>query len=58
MLLNKAGMATLAQSVLASMPSYCMQHVWVPQGVCDQVDNEVKRFLSQGADNRDIHLVK
>ncbi|XP_057432117.1 uncharacterized protein LOC130724865 [Lotus japonicus] len=44
-LLNRAGKTTLAQSVLSSMSTYCMQHAWIPTGVCDDIDAAIRRKL-------------
>lgn len=37
-LLNKPGSMTLASSVLSSIPSYYMQVTWLPQNICDSID--------------------
>ncbi|KAA3487461.1 Retrovirus-related Pol polyprotein LINE-1 [Gossypium australe] len=40
-----AGRATLAQSVLLSIPSYFMQTMMVPKGVCDEIERIVRKFV-------------
>lgn len=48
---------TLAQSVLSSMSTYCMQHTWIPTGVCNDIDAAIRRFIWKGSRNHGIHLV-
>ena len=44
-LLNKPGRLTLASSVLSSIPSYYMQIVWLPQNICDSIDQTTRNFI-------------
>ncbi|GAU48983.1 hypothetical protein TSUD_245740 [Trifolium subterraneum] len=56
-LLNKAGRVVLANSVLSSLPSYHMQINWLPQGMCDDLDRTVRRFIWKGTGDTGMHLV-
>lgn len=57
-LLNKASRTTLARSVLASIPVYTMQNVWVLYSICSTLDASVRRFIwKNNNDGRGIHLV-
>jgi hypothetical protein len=56
-LLNKTGRLTLATSVLSSIPSYCMQINWLPQNICDSIDQMTRNFIWRGLNNKGIHLV-
>lgn len=56
-LLNRAGRYTLAQSVLSAMPGYIMSQVWVPQGVCNNLDSVVKNFIWKNRDGKGLHMV-
>jgi hypothetical protein len=56
-LLNKPGRVVLANSVLSSLPSYHMQINWLPQGVCDDLDRTVHRFIWKGTGDKGMHLV-
>ncbi|KAH1081996.1 hypothetical protein J1N35_021757 [Gossypium stocksii] len=40
-----AGRVTLAQSVLISIPSYFMQTMMVPKGICDEIERIVRKFV-------------
>jgi hypothetical protein len=40
-LLKKARKVTLAKSVLAAIPTYSMQQIWLPQSVCLGLDKMV-----------------
>ena len=44
-LLNKAGRLALANSVLSSIPSYFMQTNWLPQSICDSIDQTTRNFI-------------
>jgi hypothetical protein len=44
-LLNKTGRLTLASSVLSSIPSYFMQINWLPQSICDSIDQTTRNFI-------------
>jgi hypothetical protein len=56
-LLNRAGRLTLASSVLSSIPTYYMQINWLPQNICDSIDQTTRNFLWKGSNNKGIHLV-
>jgi len=56
-LLNRAGRLTLASSVLSFIPTYYMQINWLPQTICDRVDQTTRNFLWKGTNNKGIHLV-
>jgi hypothetical protein len=56
-LLNRAGRLTLATSVLSSIPTYYMQINWLPQNICDRIDQTSRNFIWKGTNNKGIHLV-
>lgn len=56
-LLNKPGRVTLADSVLAVVPSYNMQICRYPQYVCDRVDGTIRKFIWKGNGDKGMHLV-
>jgi ribonuclease HI len=56
-LLNRTGRLTLATSVLSSIPTYYMQINWLPQNVCDSIDQTTRNFIWKGSNNKGIHLV-
>jgi len=56
-LLNKAGRLTLASSVLSSIPTYYMQINWLPQNICDNIDQVTHNFIWKGNNNKGTHLV-
>jgi len=56
-LLNKPGRLTLASSVLSSIPSYYMQIAWLPQSICDSIDQTTRNFIWRDSNNKGIHLV-
>ncbi|KAK2418771.1 hypothetical protein QL285_040937 [Trifolium repens] len=56
-LLNKPGRVVLANSVISSLPSYYMQINWLPQGMCDDLDKTVRRFIWKGTGDTGMHLV-
>jgi hypothetical protein len=56
-LLNKAGRLTLASSVLSSIPTYYMQLNWLPQNICDNIDQTTRNFIWKGNNNKGVHLV-
>jgi hypothetical protein len=56
-LLNKPDRVVLANSVISSLPSYHMQINWIPQGMCDDLDKTVRRFIWKGTGNTGMHLV-
>lgn len=43
--LSLAGRVTLAKSVISAIPSYCMQTMLLPKGVCDVLDKLQRGFL-------------
>ena len=56
-LLNRSGRLTLATSVLSSIPTYYMQINWLPQSICDSIDQTTRNFIWKGTNNKGIHLV-
>ncbi|CAJ2643293.1 unnamed protein product [Trifolium pratense] len=56
-LLNKPGRLALASSVLSSIPTYYMQVSWLPQSICDSIDQTTRNFLWRDSNNKGIHLV-
>jgi len=56
-MLNKSGRVTLASSVLSSISSYCMQVTWLPQSICDSIDQTTHNFIWKNANNKGIHLI-
>jgi len=44
-LLSRSGRVTLAKSVVTSMPIYTMQNLWLPSGICDNIDAIVRSFI-------------
>lgn len=56
-LLNKLGRLTLASSVLSSIPSYYMQISWLPQFICDNIDQTTMILIWRGSNEKGIHLV-
>lgn len=56
-LLNKPGRLTLATSVLSSIPAYYMQINWLPQSICDSIDQTTRNFIWRGSNDKGIHLV-
>jgi hypothetical protein len=47
----------LASSVLSSIPTYYMQINWLPQNICDNIDQTTRNFIWKGNNNRGVHLV-
>ncbi|XP_057444772.1 uncharacterized protein LOC130737018 [Lotus japonicus] len=43
--LSLAGRVTLAKSVVASLPSYCMQTMLIPKSVCEKLDQLQRNFV-------------
>ncbi|KAG8495967.1 hypothetical protein CXB51_009247 [Gossypium anomalum] len=43
--LSLAGRVTLAQSVLLSIPSYFIQTMMIPKGLCDEIECIVRKFV-------------
>ncbi|KAA3474835.1 GTP cyclohydrolase 1-like [Gossypium australe] len=43
--LSLAGRVTLAQSVLLAIPSYFMQTMAIPKGVCDEIERIARQFI-------------
>ncbi|CAJ2628591.1 unnamed protein product [Trifolium pratense] len=56
-LLNKPGRIALASSVLSSIPTYYMQIAWLPQSICDSIDQVTHNFIWRDANNKGIHLM-
>lgn len=57
-MLNKAGKLCLVKSVLTSLPVYDMQVAWLPDMVCDKMDQACRRFLwSKDPSRKGWHLV-
>lgn len=56
-LLNKPGRLTLASSVLSSIPTYYMQTSWLPQSICDTIDQTTRSFIWRDFIDKGIHLV-
>jgi len=56
-LLNRTCRLALATSVLSSIPSYYMQINWLPQNICDSIDQPTRNFIWRGSSNKGIHLV-
>lgn len=56
-LLNKPGRLALATSVLASIPAYYMQINWLPESICDNIDQVTRNFIWKGTNDKGIHLV-
>ncbi|GKV26879.1 hypothetical protein SLEP1_g36097 [Rubroshorea leprosula] len=55
---NELGKATLVSSVLASIPNYFMQVMWLPSSVHKEIDKISRNFLwGSVVDQRKIHLV-
>lgn len=48
--LSLAGRVTLAKSIVAALPSYCMQTMLIPKGVCTKLD-QLQRSFVWGSDN-------
>nr|KYP43190.1 Putative ribonuclease H protein At1g65750 family [Cajanus cajan] len=44
-LLNKAGKLCLVKSTICSIPVYSMQTLWLPQAVCNRIDQACRRML-------------
>ncbi|XP_057747786.1 uncharacterized protein LOC130966983 [Arachis stenosperma] len=56
--LSLAGRCTLIQSILATIPSYCMQTMKIPAAVCQKIDKICKDFLWESSEGeRKIHLL-
>jgi len=56
-LLNRICRLTLATSVLSFIPTYYMQINWLPQNICDSIDQTARNFLWKGTNNSGFHLV-
>ena len=56
--LSLAGRVTLAKSALSTIPSYVMQTMKIPIGVCNKIDRICRNFIWGTNENRrKIHLV-
>lgn len=51
-LLNKPGRITLAKAILTSMLVYNMQFVWLPNGICDDIDRIIHNFIRHKGETR------
>ncbi|KAE8714784.1 hypothetical protein F3Y22_tig00110187pilonHSYRG00036 [Hibiscus syriacus] len=49
--LSLAGRVTLAHSTLLAIPNYFMQTIAIPKGVCDRMEQIVRRFIWGGTRN-------
>ncbi|KAA3469259.1 LINE-1 reverse transcriptase isogeny [Gossypium australe] len=47
--LSLAGCITLAQSVLLAIPSYFMQSLAIPKGVCEEIEKIARQFIWGGS---------
>ena len=47
----------MAKAVLTAMLVYHMQIVWIPQGVCDEIDQTITSFIWRRGGFRAINLV-
>lgn len=47
-LLSRARRVTLAKSIIAAIPTYTMQNLWLPDGICDSIDATVRNFVCGG----------
>ena len=57
--LSLAGRCTLINLVLAGIPSYVMQTVWLPQATCDALNKLNRNFLwGSTVDKRKVHQVR
>lgn len=52
--LNRNERATLAKSIFEVIPAYTEQNVWVPKGVCNNIDAYIRSFIR---DNPHTHFV-
>nr|KYP55962.1 Putative ribonuclease H protein At1g65750 family [Cajanus cajan] len=50
-LLNKAGKLCLVKSIISSIPVYSMQSLWLPQAVCNRINQACRRMLWAKLDN-------
>lgn len=56
--LSLAGRATLAKSVIQSIPTYVMQSTFLPKNVCEKVDRKCRGFIwGDEVGHRKVHLV-
>jgi len=42
---------------LSSIPAYYMQINWLPQSICDSIDQTTRNFVWRGPNDKGIHLV-
>jgi hypothetical protein len=54
---NKSGRLALASSVLSSILTYYMQISWLPQSICDSIDQTTRNFIWRDSNNKGINLV-
>ncbi|XP_024634474.2 uncharacterized protein [Medicago truncatula] len=52
-----ASRLTLATSVLSSIPTYYMQINWLPQSICDSIDQTTRNFFWKDTNNKGVNLV-
>lgn len=56
--LNMAGRNVLITSVITALPSYAMQTMFLPAGVCDEVEKSARNFLwGSTNEKRKIHFM-
>lgn len=56
--LSFAGRATLAQAMIAAMPTYCMQTVLLPKSTCEKLEKMNRDFIwGDGGEHRRIHTI-
>jgi len=56
-LLNKPGRLALATFVLSSILAYYMQINWLPESICDNIDQTTRNFIWRGPNDKVVHLV-
>lgn len=56
-LLNKPGRVTLANSVLAALPTYNMQVYKLPHYIGEKIDSSIRSFIWKGAGDKGMHMV-
>lgn len=58
-LLNVAGRACLARSVIATIPTYVMQVFWLPRSIIHRINQIMRSFIwSKNSGQRGWHLIK
>ncbi|KAL4353784.1 hypothetical protein GQ457_06G020480 [Hibiscus cannabinus] len=57
--LSLAGRITLARSVLHAIPNYTMQTMWLPKGVCLELEKIIRGFVwGEALGRKKLHLVR